>query len=492
MYKKILIYILSLVLILSSIGVIPSQAAETPVAEEQPIKFVPPKLPSDAEEYNPETPENLKPEQLYAKSAILIEAETGQVIFEKNPDDTMFPASTTKILTVLIGLQNGKLDETVYLSETAANVAEDSSKIPLQVGESIQMKDLLYATMLRSGNEGANAIAEAVSGDIETFVNGMNITAQNLGMTNTHFMNPHGLHDPNHYTTARDMAKLAQIAMQNSEFAKIVGSSSYTLPSSNVSKRRNLSSRISEFIRQSEKNPYYYPYGNGIKTGFTNAAGHCFIASAEALGVKLISVVFYSTEAGRWTDTIKLMEYGFSQIVSESPVNLYNMNPIILETSGYSTSDEDLGRVRLDMVPYSGNTEMRIIATKDKLDSMSREMLENSLINYIRDFRAPISKGEPIATLTYINPQNSQTAVYTLVANRDIRARENAPLSLSQIEDMVLKDPNIFPDLTIELVFYWLIPPMTVYFAISGISRLFKNRKRRGKRGIFQRKNKRY
>lgn len=494
MFQKILRYILSLILLLSMAGTASVQAEELPAESpaEQPTRFVAPKLSKDAEEYDPAKPENLKPEQLYAKSAIVIEADTGMVVFEKNPDEKMYPASTTKILTVLIGLQNGNLEETVYLSETAANVAEDSSKIPLQIGESIQMKDLLYATMLRSGNEGANLIAEAVSGDIATFVNGMNITAQNLGLSNTHFANPHGLHDPDHYTTARDMAKIAQIAMKNPDFAKIVGSSSYTLPKSNMSKRRTLNSRIAEFIVQSEKNPYYYPFGNGIKTGFTNAAGHCFVASAEALGVKLISVVFYSSEAGRWTDTSKLMEYGFSQIVSETIVSMYDLNPIVLETSGYSTSDENLGRLRLDMVPYSGNTEMRIVSTKEKMEAMSRDMLKNSLINYTRDFRAPISKGEPFATLTYINPQTNQTAVYTLVASRDINARENAPLSLWQIEDMVMKDPNFFPDITIELVFYWLIPPTVAYLAVTGIVRLFKRRRHKGRTGLLNRKNKRY
>lgn len=486
MIKKIILYIWLVLLFWTSSGL--AEGA----SEEATIRYVAPKLASDAEEYNPENPENLKPEMLYAKSAILIEADTGMVVFEKNPDDIMFPASTTKILTVLIGLEKGNLDETLYLTETAADVSADSSKIPLEVGESIQMKDLLYATMLRSGNEGANLIAEAVSGDISTFVNGMNATAQSWGLTNTHFNNAHGYHDPQHYTTARDMAKIAQIAMQNTEFAKIVNTSSYSLPKSNMSKKRNLASRIQEFIRQSENNPYYYPFGNGIKTGFTNAAGHCFVASAEALGVKLISVVFYSSEVGRWTDTTKLMEYGFAQIVSETPVSLYNRNRIVLETSGFSTSDENLGKLELEMVPYSGNTEMRLIGTKANLDNMARDMLENSLINYTRDFRAPIQKGEPIASLTYIHPLTAQTASYTLVANRDIKARENAPLSLSQIENMVIKDGNIFPDPTLELVFYWLIPPTVLYIITSIFARMFRNRRRRGNMESLWKKNRKY
>lgn len=449
------------------------------LAEEAPaIRYIAPKLSSDAEEYDPTKPEELKANQLYAKSAILIEAETGQVIFEKNADDVMFPASTTKIMTVLLGIENGNLDQTVYLSETAGNIDEGSSKIPLQVGESINFKDLLYATMLRSGNEGANAIAEAVSGDISSFVDGMNRAAQNMGLSNTNFMNPHGLHDPNHYTTARDLAKIAQHAMNNSVFRQIVSASKYTLPKSNLNRSRNLASRISEFIVSSENNSFYYAMGNGIKTGFTNAAGHCFVGSAEAMGVKLISVVLYSSESGRWTDTKKLMEYGFSQVMSLSPIELYNIDPIVLETSGYSTQDENLGRLKLDLVPQSGSTGMSLITSEANINEFSRNMLNSSLIQYTRDFRAPINKGEVLGSLTYISPQNNQSTTYSLVASRDILAREAAPLSLSQIEKNVYDDSNFFPGISLELVFYWLIPPVVLYFVTGLIARLFKKRRR--------------
>ena len=196
------------------------------------------------------------------------------------------------------------------------------------------------------------------------------------------------------------------------------------------------------------------------------------------MGVKLISVVLYSSESGRWTDTKKLMEYGFSQVMSLSPIELYNIDPIVLETSGYSTQDENLGRLKLDLVPQSGSTGMSLITSEANINEFSRNMLNSSLIQYTRDFRAPINKGEVIGSLTYISPQNNQSATYSLVASRDILAREAAPLSLSQIEKNVYDDPNFFPGISLELVFYWLIPPVVLYFVTGLIARLLKKRRR--------------
>ena len=166
-----------------------------------------PTLSPNAEKYDTEHPENLSADQLYAASAILISADTGEVIFEKDPDEIRYPASTTKILTVLLGIiMVDDLYQTVTVSESAVAVPEDSSTMHLHAGEEIRFIDVLYGTMLVSGNDGANVIAETVSGSIPAFVDLMNSTAQMYGCTNTHFMNPHGYHDDNHYSTARDLA----------------------------------------------------------------------------------------------------------------------------------------------------------------------------------------------------------------------------------------------------------------------------------------------
>ena len=165
-----------------------------------------PTLDPNANPYDETHPELLEADQLYCTSAILIEQSTGEVIFEKNADLTMYPASTTKIMTVLLGILNSNPDDKVtvsYNGSAAAMRAIDSEAtvISLQEGEELTMQDLLFGTLIRSGNDGAVAIAEAVAGNESTFVALMNQTAHDLGMNSTHFMNPHGLHDDNHYTT---------------------------------------------------------------------------------------------------------------------------------------------------------------------------------------------------------------------------------------------------------------------------------------------------
>ena len=186
--------------------------------------FVEPTLAPDATPYDAEHPEILEDDMLYAPSVILIEASSGDVIYQKNADQVMYPASTTKILTVLLGIQLGDMNQTVTVSETAMQLGdEDATTMGLEVGEEINFHDLLVGTLIRSANEGANVIAETISGSIADFVDLMNRTAEAYGCTNTHFANPNGLHDPNHYTTARDMAIIAREAMKNETFREICG-----------------------------------------------------------------------------------------------------------------------------------------------------------------------------------------------------------------------------------------------------------------------------
>ena len=441
-------------------------------------KFIPRKEPSDANPYDPEHPENLQEDQLTATSAILIEANTGEVIFEKNADQSMFPASTTKIMTVFLGLTIGKannmMDDTVTISDEAANIPDDASSIPLSAGETIRFEDLLYATMVRSGNEGANAIAESVSGSVPDFVNLMNETAKYMGCTSTHFVNPSGLHDESHYTTARDMSIIAKEAMNNSDFRQIAATTSYALPKSNMQKARTVSNSNNALMVQGENNKYYYSYANGIKTGFHNQAGYCYVGSASKDGVSLISVVFYTSSAGRWTDTKKLMEYGFSQYVSVSPEELFDMNPIVLETTGFSRDDQDLGRLPLNLLPMDTSATAAIVATRTQVESMARNLQQYVIIEYIRDFAAPIQAGEQMGTLTYFPPDGRDPVEYGLVASRSIAIRENAPKSIEEIFKDSYDDPNPFPRITLELVIIALLPFGGMFLLIRIMRRVSK------------------
>lgn len=455
-------------------------------AEETGYTYIAPKLSSSADPYDPEHPELLSPDQLYAKSAILIEAKTGKVIFEKDADAHRFPASTTKIMTIYLGLLYGDPAATVYLTEEDKyGMGEGDADMDLEVGESINFRDLMYGTFIRSANEGASLIARTVSGSVYSFADLMNQMAISIGCTDTNFVNANGLHDEAHYTTARDMALIARTAMQNDDFRDIAKTYTYSLPKSNLHRSRVLTHSSRMFFNPSlEENEYYYPDAIGIKTGYTSAAGYCFVGAAERNGVELISVVFYTTESGRWTDTKKLMDYGFSQYISIKPSELYAKNPVTIITTGYAMNDEGYGRLELYAKPVSGAVEMPIITTQSDLNKMARNLRQTVTIEYSRDFAAPIEMGESLGTMTYYPEDGGSPVLYDLVASRSIAERENKPLSLEEIEAEVQNDPNPFPPITIELLINLLVPLVIIFLLIRFLIQRLNTKQRFKKAGI--------
>lgn len=463
------------------------------------VAFIAPKLSSDADPYNEEHPEELQANQLYANSAILIEASTGKVIFEKNAEAQAYPASTTKIMTIYLAALYGNLEETVYLSEQDTYGIEPGvdADMGLQVGESINFKDLLYGTFIRSANEGANLIAESVAGgNISAFVDMMNQTAVSLGCTGTHFVNPNGLHSEDHYTTAYDMALIARAAMQNELFRDIAKCYTYSLPKSNLHRSRVLTHSSRKFFNPTlEENEYYYPDAIGIKTGYTSQAGYCFVGAAQRNGIELISVVFYTSEAGRWTDTKKLMEYGFSQFISMTPAELYAANPLVVQTTSYSMEDEGYGKLQLNCVESSGSRNVRVVATVAELEEMARTLKQTAYIEYTRDFVAPISAGEVVGHLTYYPEDGSETAVYDLVASRNVEARTDAPPTLEEIEERVRKDKNPFPPFSVDLMAFFAVPFMILMFFVTLLIRRHNRRTKKyagGSERIPEPKNRYY
>lgn len=256
--------------------------------------------------------------QITATAAILVDAETGNVLFEKNSEKRMYPASTTKIMTALVALdavenQEISLSQPLELSEGAFGTLDaDGSSIALKVGEKMTLEGLLQGLLIASGNDAAVVIAEGVSGTVEQFVQRMNDKAKDLGIRDTVFKNPHGLHDEGHYTTAKDMATLARAAMQNDTFKSIVECAHIYLPATNMSDKRyfintnNLVSRM--------RYPYYfYDKATGIKTGSTDAAGYCLVSSAEDKGKSVIAVVFGAEDiAVSHNESKSILEHGIN------------------------------------------------------------------------------------------------------------------------------------------------------------------------------------
>lgn len=435
---------------------------EDPSPTSEPIPE--PTLSPDAPAYDPEHPEDLSPDQLYALSAVLMTQDKGEVIFEKDADTVRYPASMTKIMTVLLGIMFvDDLYEKVTVSETALNVPSDSSTMYLKAGEEIRFIDILYGTMLLSANDGANVIAETVSGDIPRFVSLMNEFAAAFGCSNTHFVNAHGYHDDNHYSTARDIAVIAREAMKNELFREIAGTVTYQIPRSNKQRARTITTKSEYMLTGTDEKPnkYYYEYASGIKTGSHSRSGYCFAGAASRNGVDLISVVMYTGKRARWADTIKLMNYGFSQYMSVTPVDLYNMNPITIETSNYSTSDKNRGKIQLVCTPLSGTGSVEIVTTKTEVRRMADNLKDIVLIQYTRDFQAPVTAGEQMGTMTYF-PERGDPAVYSLNASRSVEQRDNVPKTLEEIIAETYADPNPFPPFSFELAMILFGPPLLI------------------------------
>ena len=476
--KKVILLLVFIFVVVSVFPVSAAKKQSEPVVTAEPIPE--PTANPDAAPYDPEHPDELTADQLWAASAVLMTQDKGEVIFEKEPDTIRYPASMTKILTVLLGIMFvDDLEETIVVSESAVNVPEDSSTMHLKPGEEIRFIDVLYGTMLVSANDGANVIAEVVSGDINRFVSLMNETAAGLGCRNTHFVNPHGYHDNNHYSSARDMAVIAREAMKNETFREIARTITYQIPRTNMQRARTITTKSDYMLPGSDESPnkYYYEYATGIKTGSHSQSGWCFAGAASKDGVDLVSVVMFTGKRNRWNDTIKLMNYGFSQYMSVTPADLYNMNPITIETSNYSTSDSNRGKVKLLCKPLEGSAT--IVATKSDIKHMAENLTDLVFIQYDRDFQAPIEAGEQIGTMTYF-PERGDPVVYALTAGRSVEQRVNVPKTIDEIITETYADPNPFPPFNFEFALTLFGPIALLGVLILLVRRA--NKKRRAHR----------
>lgn len=236
-----------------------------------------------------------------AKSSILIDASTGRVLYSKNADQRLPMASTTKIMTALVALDNGNIDKKFKIKKEYTDI--EGSSIYLIPDEEISLRDLLYGLMLRSGNDAATAIAGEVGGSVEKFAIMMNKKAKDIGAINSNFKNPHGLHEEDHYTTAYDLAIITREAMKYDEFKKI-----------SKAKLWDADREINNRFANKNKTLWEYEGGNGGKTGFTKAAGRCLVSTASRNGIQLISVVIND---GNWfNECYSLMDYGFDNYSS--------------------------------------------------------------------------------------------------------------------------------------------------------------------------------
>lgn len=248
--------------------------------------------------------EEIKDSDLISKSAVIIDGETGRILYGKNCEQKMAMASTTKIMTCIVALEKSKMDQVVEISSKAASMPK--VHMNTKKGEKYYMKDLLYAMMLESYNDTAVAVAEGVAGSVEKFAKMMNEKAKEIGAINTNFVTPNGLDEKGHYSTAYDMALIGAYAIKNQDFIEITNTKSYRL--SEIESKRNINVSNKDAFLTMEHSAI------GIKTGFTGEAGYCFVGAVKSEGRVFVSCVLACgwppNKSYKWKDTMCLMNYG--------------------------------------------------------------------------------------------------------------------------------------------------------------------------------------
>jgi len=294
------------------------------------------------------------PFDVVAEGALLLDTNSGQIIYEKNKDKIFYPASTTKIMTALLALENCKLDDKVLVGKEPPYI--EGSKIFLFEDEVLTVEQLLYALLLESANDAALALAEHISGSEKAFANLMTNRARELGAFNTNFTNPHGLFDENHYTTAYDLSLIAREAMKNETFRKIITTKSFFMdPTNKQMERRPLSTNNKLMI----STKYRVQGANGIKTGYTTESGHSFVGSAYRDDTHLMVVLLKDKKPGLWEDAKKLLDYGFDNYITKKMISagdvVENLEVKKSENSIPLTAKEDL------FITYPRNEESKIV-----------------------------------------------------------------------------------------------------------------------------------
>lgn len=328
-----------------------------------------------------------------AKSAIVMEVSTGKVLYGKEATERRYPASTTKIMTLITALEYGKLDDVVTASENAAST--EGSSLWLTQGEQLTMQDMFYGIMLVSGNDATVAVAEHISGSVEKFAKLMTEKAHAIGAVNSNFTNSSGLPNENHYSTAYDLAKITAYGYKNPLFSQIVATQHKVVPWPGKDHDRDLYNE--------NKMLWLYDGANGVKTGYTDAAGRCLVSAAKRNGIQLVVVVLDSDHM--WEDSMKLLDYGFSQLKQVPVINQGD----ILKT------------VRIK----EGKTgAVKLLATNDITIPMSDNEHDkfSTVIDAPNKLNAPVASGQKLGTVRVMY-NNIEVASSDLVADRSVEKK---------------------------------------------------------------------
>ena len=387
--------------------ILPVMAEEAESEEEEEV-LTEEEAPAEAEQEGV-----LLPPEINCKGAILVELNSDSTVFELNADERLYPASLTKIMTCLLALEHGNLSDVITVDGSLfADMDEDASAVGLQDGELLTLEELLYCVMVPSANDASLVVADHIGGSVEKFVDMMNQKAIELGCTGTHFVNPDGLHDENHYTTPRDMAIITKAALESETFRTICGTSVHELPETNAHSKQMLYT-TNYFLSTILTPDYYWEKVSGVKTGFTTPAGRCLVSLVDEGEYRYLSVVMgcedeYNEEGfpiyGSFIESRKLLEYGLDNFTFAAVLS--HLSPIaqVPVSSGAVSSvvvapEKDINA----LLPLNYDpAKIQVSYTLDEGESLTAPLAADQVVG--------------TATVTYEGKVVGQTGVRTIAA----------------------------------------------------------------------------
>ena len=408
---------------------------------------------------------------LSAASAILIDAKTGSILYEKDAYSKQYPASITKLMTILLALEKGSLDDKITFSHDAVfNIEIGSAHIGIQEGETLTLEQVLYGIMLRSANECANAAAEYVDGSLEKFAKHMTKYAKELGCKNTNFVNANGLFDENHYTTAYDMALIAKKLLENKTYRSMMSETYYLIPPTEKQKEERYLHGQHQMLNTNSL--YYYEGATGGKTGYTTEARNTLVTYAEKDGTELIAVVFQCEGAEHYVDTKTLFDYGFTNFKTVKALSAKDIHEKIDVTETY----KDKTSIK-DTIPLG--LQKDVYATIPIAAEISQIKTD---ISHEKTASVPVKKGDALGTLT-LSLDGKVLDTVKLIAEKGVAATTDAERA-AQAKAATKK--------TLQYIGIIASCVLLVFFVIFGICRYigYRNWKKRHAGKKYNRKRK--
>lgn len=335
-----------------------------------------------------------------AEAAVLLDARSGQVLFEKNARERRPPASTTKIMTALLALEGGELRQNVTVSPWAASVGEAS--LDLQAGEQLTLEDLIYGALLESGNDACVAIAEHIAGTEPNFVMLMNQKAKLVGAEDTSFKNTNGLPAAGHYTTALDLAVITRYALNNPVFKKIVST-----------RDKIIGGPGERYLNNTNRLLWSYTWADGVKTGTTNEAGQCLVSSGTINERQIICVVLNSEN--RWSDSIKLLNYGYDNFVN---YRVFGEGEAVAEIAVKEGACRQIQAVTV--------SEYFVVVPKGRLDLIEKKYFAEE------ELKAPVIKGIHVGSIT-VSVNGMHVGSVGLISDRDVKRQNSLRIFIKRI-----------------------------------------------------------